>query len=144
MLIVSQDKSQIIECKNIIINDNAEIVAVFSDETAFRLGKYGSYEKCQEVIKKIADHYACGADVYNMPPNSRSKSDLKPVTVKDSDSFENLRPYLTTYTFNLLARCGLTSITQIKATQLHKFRYISEKRQKEIWEAIKLYENYFK
>lgn len=74
MLIISQDKSGIFECKNIIINDNSEILILLSDETSFRLGKYNSYEKCQEVIKKIADHYACGADVYNMPPIKNKKT----------------------------------------------------------------------
>lgn len=137
MLIISQDKSGIFECKNIIINDNAEILILLSDETSFRLGKYDSFEKCQEVIRKIADHYAYGANVYNMPPNSKPE----PVAVDNPDSLENLRPYLTTYTFNLLARCGLMSINQIKNTKLHEFRYISEKRRKEIWEAITAYEN---
>ena len=46
MLIRSKNKMGIYEATNIIVNDNNEVVKIFSDDVYFLLGKYDSLPTC--------------------------------------------------------------------------------------------------
>ena len=89
MLIRSKNKMGIYEATNIIVNDNNEVVKIFSDDVYFLLGKYDSDRQCKDVLQYIYNCISSGHTIIDMPDDDFKIIKLKP---KTDQTMENMLP----------------------------------------------------
>jgi len=136
MLIRSKNKMGIYEATNIIVNDNNEVVKIFSDDVYFLLGKYDSNVRCKDVLQYIYNCIISGYTIIDMPDDDFKIIKLKPKTDK---TMENMLPQSV---IKKLKSYGFYTMEDVIKNQEHIFslKGIGPATAKIIREAIRVYE----
>lgn len=135
MLIRSKNKMGIYEATNIIVNDNNEVVKIFSDDVYFLLGKYDSDRQCKDVLQYIYNCISSGHTIIDMPDDDfEIKS--KP---KTDQTMENMLPQSV---INKLNAYRIYTMEDVIKNQKYIFslKGIGPATARTIREAIKVYE----
>ncbi len=129
MLIRSKDKTILIDCKNLVINDDATIMAIISDTIYFKLGKYKTLDEAKLVLDDTQKHFSkCFSPAaYQMPETA---TELLPI--------EEIN--LSVRSYNLLKGVHINTVHDLLQADLNHIRGIGRKSIKEIEEVIKKYE----